>query len=90
MAEIRVEVVCALPEHATIKRVCLRDGATVAEAIAAVNPAQSGWPLDPQLIGVYGHRVAMDHPLRDGDRIELYRPLALDPKEARRRRVRKG
>ncbi len=38
-------------------------------------------------VGVFGERVALDSPLRDGDRVEIYRPLALDPKQARRRRA---
>jgi putative ubiquitin-RnfH superfamily antitoxin RatB of RatAB toxin-antitoxin module len=43
-------------------------------------------------IGIWGRAVSGDALVRDGDRIELYRPLAADPKDARRRRadVRKG
>ena len=38
-------------------------------------------------MGIFGKRVALDHPLAPGDRVEIYRPLAMDPKEARRRRA---
>lgn len=38
------------------------------------------------LLGVWGRRVKLDHPLRDLDRIEIYRPLRVDPKVARRER----
>ena len=38
-------------------------------------------------LGIYGKVVAADAPLAEGDRVEVYRPLALDPKEARRRRA---
>lgn len=37
-------------------------------------------------VGVWGALVALDRPLRDGDRVEIYRPLTADPKEKRRRR----
>jgi putative ubiquitin-RnfH superfamily antitoxin RatB of RatAB toxin-antitoxin module len=41
-------------------------------------------------VGIYSKIVAKDTPLRDGDRIELYRPLAIDPKEKRRLLARKN
>ena len=37
-------------------------------------------------VGVWGRRVPLDHPLRDQDRVEVYRPLLVDPKVARRQR----
>jgi putative ubiquitin-RnfH superfamily antitoxin RatB of RatAB toxin-antitoxin module len=40
-------------------------------------------------IGVWGRAASPDASLRDGDRVELYRPLAADPQEARRQRARK-
>lgn len=39
--------------------------------------------------GVWGKLRPLDHPLREGDRIEVYRPLRVDPKEARRQRYRR-
>jgi len=39
-------------------------------------------------VGIFGKVVEEDAPLTDGDRVEIYRPLAADPKEARRRRAR--
>jgi len=65
-------------------------GSTVADALHA-----SGWieahglELDALRCGVWGRAQALDHVLRDGDRVELYRPLAVDPKEARRLRYKK-
>jgi len=38
-------------------------------------------------VGVYGKPCALDDPVRDGDRVEIYRPLRADPKQARRRRA---
>ena len=68
----------------------LAAGLTVLDAIK-----QSGLPIDAQnhlanapRIGVWGQLRALDHVLRDGDRVELYRPLLIDPKDARRLRHR--
>jgi uncharacterized protein len=45
--------------------------------------------IDPARIGVFGRVVSSTTLLRDGDRVEIYRALKIDPKEARRRRARK-
>ncbi|HWM45008.1 MAG TPA: RnfH family protein [Burkholderiales bacterium] len=81
---MKVEVVFARPEGAETVRVELPPGATVRDALAA-----SGFQLlKDQPMGIFGKRVALDQPLASGDRVEIYRPLAMDPKEARRRRAR--
>jgi putative ubiquitin-RnfH superfamily antitoxin RatB of RatAB toxin-antitoxin module len=80
---MRVEVVFALPGEAQVATVELPAGATVRDAVAA---ARIG---SPAVVGIFGKRVRPDHKLSDGDRVEIYRPLAMDPKEARRRRARK-
>jgi putative ubiquitin-RnfH superfamily antitoxin RatB of RatAB toxin-antitoxin module len=82
MAAIRVEVVYALPDRAESVQVHLPQGATAADAVRA-----AGLPAGVA-IGVHGRRVTPEARLADGDRVEIYRPLALDPKEARRRRAR--
>jgi putative ubiquitin-RnfH superfamily antitoxin RatB of RatAB toxin-antitoxin module len=40
-------------------------------------------------VGVWGRKQGWDHPLREGDRVEIYRPLLVDPKVARRERFQK-
>lgn len=81
---MKVEVVFARPEGAETVSVELPPGATVRDALAA-----SGFQLlKDQPMGIFGKRVALDQPLSPGDRVEIYRPLAVDPKEARRRRAR--
>ncbi len=91
MAEtIRVEVACAEPGRAFLRAVTLPAGATVADAVAA-SGLVAAWPgvtVADDRLGVFGRRVASRQVLRDGDRVEVYRPLVLDPKEARRRRIR--
>ena len=40
-------------------------------------------------VGIFGRTVALDAPLRDGDRVEIYRPLIANPKQARRERAKR-
>jgi putative ubiquitin-RnfH superfamily antitoxin RatB of RatAB toxin-antitoxin module len=81
MARLRIEVVRAYPERQESVVLELEQGATVHLALQA-----AGMPLD-QPVGIYGRRVALDARLADGDRVEIYRPLRAEPKEARRRRA---
>nr|WP_255610816.1 RnfH family protein [Lysobacter sp. ESA13C] len=77
-------MVRAWPRRFEALTVELADGATVADALAA-----AGWGADAEISGyaVFGVKAVADTPLRDGDRLELLRPLQIDPKEARRRRA---
>ena len=50
---------------------------------------QQGWAIPaeaPLTCGIWGRRVSLSEPLREGDRVEVYRPLRVDPKVARRER----
>ena len=78
-------MIYALPESCDAVQLVLPPGSTVADAIKASGIAHSAG----QKFGIYGKVVTAETPLADGDRVELYRPLALDPKEARRRRARR-
>lgn len=80
---LRVEVIRAWPRRHDSRQLDLPAGATVADALAAA--AFDGEP--PAAVAVFGETVDADRPLADGDRVELLRPLLLDPKEARRRRA---
>ena len=83
MADLRVEVVYALPRREASVRVSVPRGATVRDVLE-----KSGLlPLARGKVGIFGKVVRADAPVADGDRIEIYRPLAVDPKEARRRRA---
>ena len=82
---IRIEVLRAWPRGFVCRTLLLPEGATVAAALAACG-------FDPGAIAgyaVFGERVTTATVLRDGDRLELLRPLLVDPKEARRRRAAK-
>ncbi len=82
-----IEVVFATPDSQVLVSVSLPREATVADAIEA-SGLKSRFPahdLDLCTAGVWGSVVQRDRRLRSGDRVELYRPLEIDPREARRR-----
>ena len=86
---LAVEVVYALPRRERRIAVRVRAGASVAEAIRQSGIAAEFPEIDPDRaqVGVYSRRVSPDSPVRDGDRIEIYRPLVADPKAVRRARA---
>lgn len=86
---MKIEVVLAWPRRAESVTVDLPAGACVADAVAA---AAAGWNDLSAVDGyaVFGQRVQPETVLSEGDRVELLRPLQADPKEARRKRARKG
>lgn len=92
MAErtIRVEVVYSGAGQPVRRRVELADGSTVMQAIGASGIAAvlPDGAIDPARLGIFARKVMPDRLVREGDRIEIYRPLSLDPMEARRRRAR--
>lgn len=79
---VKIEV--AVPDGAdyALRQVELPPGATAADALNAC-----GVGVEDMALGVFGRAVQADTPLRDGDRLELYPPLRVDPKTARRRRA---
>ena len=86
MPDIEVEVVFALPEKQSLKTLLVEDGTTVAEVVAKSGlleelPDDS---LAEMTLGVWGREVEKNRIVKAGDRIEIYRPLQLDPREARR------
>jgi putative ubiquitin-RnfH superfamily antitoxin RatB of RatAB toxin-antitoxin module len=88
MSSIRVEVVLALARGADAVTLTLEAGSTVRDAVAASGLGERHPGIDLGAVGVYGRRVKPDARLADGDRVEIYRALLDDPKEARRRRAR--
>jgi uncharacterized protein len=85
MASLQVEVVYALPRREASARVTVPAGATVRDVLE-----KSGLlPLVQGKVGIFGKAVQPETRVAQGDRIEIYRPLAVDPKEARRRRARR-
>ena len=85
---MNVEVCYAEADHATRVAVILPDDARVADAVGASGLVVR-LSLDPAVLtfAVFGRRVDGQAPLTEGDRVELTRPLVIDPKEARRLRA---
>jgi uncharacterized protein len=88
---LHVDVVFAGEDEVFRKSLQIEPGATVADAVRvsgiAADLGVGG--IDPGRVGVFGRVVSSTTLVRDGDRVEIYRPLKIDPKEARRRRARK-
>lgn len=80
---IQVEVVQAWPRRHEAVCLDMPEGSTVAEAIGAAGLTPGGHAG----VAIYGDIATGEQTLRDGDRVELLRPLTIDPKEARRRRA---
>ena len=89
MGSLSVEVVYALPEREDAVRLKLPSGATAIDALRASGVLERHPEIDlaRHKIGIYGKVVGADSPLRDRDRVEVYRALLVEPKEARRRRA---
>lgn len=81
---MKVELLRAWPRRFERIELELGEAATVRDAVLA-----AGWGEDPEVVAyaVFGQRVDGQAVLRDGDRVELLRPLLADPKDARRQRV---
>ena len=84
---IHVEVVLAMPERQELIALEIATGSTVADAITQSGLVEifEGFELDLAKVGIFGQKIDSEQVLRDGDRVEIYRPLIADPKDARRR-----
>ena len=83
---ITAEVVFALPARQKLVTVTLQPGARVADAISASGLLRdfSDTDIAGMPVGIWGRLVERENPVQDGDRVEIYRPLERDPREARR------
>lgn len=86
---IRVTVVYARPQRQWSQPVQLPSGATVQMAVerSGLLKAIPDLRLETIEVGIFHRRCGLDALLRDGDRVEIYRPIQLDPKDARRLRA---
>lgn len=87
---IYVTLLYAEPAGTWRAQVELAEGATVADAIkgSSVRKQRPDIEIREERLGVFSRKARFDTVLHDGDRLEIYRPLKLDPKEARRQRAR--
>lgn len=89
---IDVEVVFGRHDAQSLVALSLQQGATVASAIASSGLAEN-YPDESFAelpAGIWGRTVERDRILKDGDRVEIYRQLQLDPRESRRRLAQLG
>lgn len=88
VASLQVEVVFSpQPRQVQVVRVALPPGSSLADALRASGLFDASDPMpDALACGIWGRRQPPTAALRDGDRVEVYRGLTVDPKEARRRR----
>lgn len=89
---LNVEVVYALPAEQALLKVQLAEGATVEDAVRASGVLEAFPEIDlaHNKVGIFSKLVKLDEPVRDRDRVEIYRPLIADPKEVRRKRAEEG
>ncbi|MBL8415649.1 MAG: RnfH family protein [Propionivibrio sp.] len=89
---MRIEVIYPLPEKQEIFTVSLPAGASVRQAIEASGVLLKYPEIDlsKNKIGVFARLAKPDTPLRDRDRVEIYRSLIADPKEVRKQRAAEG
>ena len=90
--QMRVWVVYALPDLQSVQELELPESATVADAVQRSGLLQRFPEIGerPLACAIYGRTVADSHILRADDRVEILRPLQVDPKESRRRAAARG
>ncbi|MBI3546288.1 MAG: RnfH family protein [Gammaproteobacteria bacterium] len=87
----RVELVYATSTHQELIEVFISPGATIEEVIlhSGILNLFPEIDLSRQAVGIFGQVLSLQEPVHDRDRVEIYRPLIADPKEARRQRAAK-
>jgi uncharacterized protein len=88
--QIHIEIVFAQPQQASIMALRMPRGSRVGDALAAAagDAKFDGMDLANAPVGIFGRPALRDQELNDGDRLEIYRQLTLEPKAARRARSR--
>ena len=86
---IHIEIVYAEQQRSIVKSLQVEQGSLIADALrlAALDEDFQGVDLANAAVGIYGNVAGRDRLLKEGDRIEIYRPLAEEPKLARRKRA---
>ncbi len=85
---LRVEVAYIALDRQFLREIHLPPGSTVADALVASKVEEEfAIKLDALRVGIWSKAVDRSAMLADGDRVEIYRPLKIDPKDARRARA---
>ena len=90
--KISVEVVYATPEQQKIITVEVVEGSTIETVIerSGIEEIFREMDLSKQKVGIFSQQKNLFDKVEEGDRIEIYRPLLIDPKEARKKRAQKN
>ena len=89
---INIEVAYALPDEQIIIPIQVNEGVTLEEAVH-LSEILKKYPeidMEKNKFGIFGKLAKLDAVLREGDRIEIYRPLIADPKAVRKKRAAEG
>lgn len=89
---LRIEVAYARPDRQALVKIRVPAGTTIREAVR-LSGIRGEFPeidLDANKLGVFGKKLPGDTPVKEGDRVEVYRPLKADPREVRRRLAAEG
>jgi putative ubiquitin-RnfH superfamily antitoxin RatB of RatAB toxin-antitoxin module len=86
---LSIEVAYALPDRQWLLKVEVEPGTTIESAITQSGIRELVPGIKIQNVGVFGKRRLLSDVVVEGDRIEIYRPLLIDPKEARRAKAKK-
>ena len=89
MNQINIEIAYALPDRYCLKSFKVDEGTMIQTAILQSGILQQFTEIDlrENKVGIYSRPAKLTDQLKDGDRIEIYRPLLADPKEIRRKRA---
>jgi uncharacterized protein len=86
---MNVGVCYAEAERQLWLRLEVPDGSTVQDAIA-LSGVLKQYPtidLEKQKVGIFGKLAKLDTPIKEGDRVEIYRQITVDPAQVKRRRI---
>ena len=86
---IIIEVAHARPDKQVLLNLSVPTGTTLKDAIelSGIREEFPDLEVDPSRVGIFGNKAGFEDQLREGDRVEIYRPLIADPKESRRKRA---
>jgi len=89
MSSITVQVTYALPDKQTVITLAVPVACNAQQAVekSGVLSQHPEIPWPDSKLGIFGKIVPHNTQLKEGDRIEIYRPLIIDPKESRRQRA---
>ncbi|OOF56794.1 RnfH family protein [Rodentibacter myodis] len=89
MNQINIQIAYALPERHYLKSFKVDEGTMVHTAILQSGILQQFMEIDlrENKVGIFSRPTKLTDVLKEGDRIEIYRPLLADPKEIRRKRA---